>query len=536
VARDFAEYSDADLEAIAAQDTEKPSALASFIRGAAPSTMGGAVGTGLGMAVGGPPGAIVGGALGSMAGEYVQQTQDPFGAGQDTSNPSMLQVGLAGATSLLGPGVRGVKNLAGATAEHLATQKNALQQTIRGQWDNVQGFLKTQREALAAQREALQQQLQATVGPKGETLIQRFLPMSGQSKALFQQAAAEGSQIQIPVSNLASTAKAVAREVDLDKTAGGRGRRLVSGVESLLKDTETRIDPALGTLEKPLGQRAAIPWMEFRSNMSRAGEAVAELSNREGQGLGQAKKIYAAYWADLNAIEGKATATLKQAITALKQEQIGELLGKFGNTVTGFKGGKAEVFDVNGFRTRLLRNEDVIDKALGAGETKKILGVLEPFAELSTPLPAANPAAERKLFESMVPIADVASKPAPTEGLRQAVGRSVAGAAVGGAAGAGKGVYEGKDLGGIGRDAMLGAAAGTGVASASVYTKRGIQQFMELLTTPAGRGLISQYATERVPLTQIINALAQTTRKATEPVVTPALGAFGGITADILRR
>lgn len=395
-----------------------------MVRGAAPSIMGGAIGAGLGGFTGGlltagpgaVPGAAIGGALGSAGGEAVAQFFDPFKAGIE--EPSLVQIGLAGAAPVIPAVVRKMAfALPGASA-------------------------------------GLQKFLLAETGDVGERLIGKVAPNLGKTKQLFQEAAALGKDVKIPLTKFGKAAEEVSEEVSKGKFGTAASRRVARAAAEVSKEGE-------------------LSYEAFRINQSQIGRAVRYAERQAGPELGEVKKLYAASWDDLNETlaktRGPLGAKLRTAIDSFKREEAAAFLKEWFETSVSRRVGTREL-GVDALMTKIDRGREVLSSLLPKGEVDDILKTLKEFSDI----PMSSRAGQAGI--QGMPIGQ----------------RVLVGAAAGHVA---EGLGFGTQTGG-------GAIAGV----------LGVEAISLALSTRAGRALIKGMKANGMTIDQIGNALVQTGR------------------------
>lgn len=405
-----------------------------LVRAAAPSITGGALGgvVGLGVtAATGGTGAVTiptFTALGAAAGEATQQFFDPLQSGE--ARGSLLQIGAAG-----------VIPIGGAAARRF--------------------FLSLPGAAAGLQDFAL-----SRTGSTGGRLVEKFAPPPGTASTLFAQASQQGSEVMVTPSAVAKATKALAAE--LDQTAPAlvtpNMRRVVAAGEQLARGGGG-----------PTSAIRDVAFDEFRTNQQLLGAHIRAMTKKGGVALGQAKKLYAAMWEDLNrdlaAAAGPTGETLRRALDAFKREEAARFVAEaFGKSLHSRVGRAA--LDVDGLLDRLRKTEDVLGRLMPAKEIEDLTRTVQRFSDI--PLPGKGGAIG---FEGT-------GFPA----------RIVVGTLAGGAAGAVAGP---------------GAAVGGAGGLMSILA---VEALSLALTTPPGRALVRTLASQGVPLEQIGTVLLQVGR------------------------
>lgn len=402
-----------------------------LVRSAAPSIAGGALGglVGLGVtAATGGTGAVTiptFTGLGAAAGEATQQFFDPLQSGE--ARGSLLQIGAAGAIPIGGAAARRFfLSLPGASA-------------------------------------GLQDFLLSRTGPTGGRLVEKFAPSPGTAKRLFAQASQQGSAVMVTPSAVAKATKDLAAE--LNQTAPAlvtpNMRRVVAAGEQLARGGGG-----------PTSAIRDVAFDEFRTNQQLLGAHIRAMTKKGGVALGQAKKLYAAMWEDLNrdlaAAAGPTGETLRRALEAFKREEAARFVSDaFGKSLHSRVGRVA--LDVDGLLDRLRKTEDVLGRLMPAKEIEDLTRTVQRFSNIPLPGKQAGLGFEGTSFATR--------------------------AVVGGAAGAAV-----ESLGG--GSGVFGGAAGI----------LAVEALSLALTTPPGRALVRTLASQGVPLEQIGTVLLQVGR------------------------
>lgn len=309
------------------------------IKAAVPSTIGGAVGTALAPAAG-PFGFLlppIGAALGEAGGQLLDRGEvDP------------LQVGLAGATGAI-PGVAGAIGKSGA---------------IPG---------------VAA---GMQKLLQSKLGLRGEKVYEMLAPPAGTAAKLFKNLErTAGQSIMVGTDKTRQAVGALEKELAKTPTfAPGPGGETVKNLSELLTGN--------------VGSVRALRWDVFRANMKRVGERVGALKGNPGEppkeGYGTVSKLYGAMWDDINALAASSTASadLKVAVQAFKQELAGEQVAKyFTRAITITQGVGVKTSNVGRVITQIEHHREELEKMVGKASVDRAIELMMPYA--AQPLPTA---------------------------------------------------------------------------------------------------------------------------------------------------
>lgn len=326
----------AKIAAGAYKDLPTLTAAQRLVRSSAPSIMGGAIGAtvgGLAAPVTGGLSIPIGAALGAAGGEAVQQLTDPFRSGADTSQPSWLQTGLAGAASLAGPAL-GVARRA----------------------TNIP---------------AVQTALSAVVGKSGERLIELFAPAAGTVKRLFAQATQSGRQATVGTSKLSITLQEVVTDLSKSELKPNAAvKEAVEGVAVLIQRAGAR-------------QGGGIPWDRLRATMSDVGDRIGQLQRTgNDKAAEKVKRLYGAMWDEIETAGASAAGPLREAVDAFKRERAGEFLSGAFKKGGGVSGAGEDLMNVRAVLDRVNKNGDLLKRMLPEEDVAEIKATLQRFAQI----------------------------------------------------------------------------------------------------------------------------------------------------------
>lgn len=396
-----------------------------IVRQAALPTALGAIGAGVGTAVGTP---LLGGVIGGIAaagGEAINQYLLPEWTGAEESP---FQIALAGAAPLVGPvGREVVRSLPGATA-------------------------------------GLQQFLQKSLGPRGEVLRELFGSTPETTQMLFKNVTG-GRSLFVGTDRMRPVVTQLEREIEASAFASPRAAGIIRRARAMVGDPGAT------------GPSRMIPFEDFRVSQSDLGALVRELSHgKKTRAAGAAKALYKATWEEIDDTLSRQppeiAGRLKLAIESTKREELGRFIANAFRTSSPARIGRRNI-DVDGVLTKLMKDQDMLERLVPKAEIDDVLKRLSAFAQIPVPAKVAG------------------------EGLRGIV--------------APERIAIGTGLGLLGRGMgmELETSVGTGVVGIL-----GVEVISRLMTTAFGRAAVAGMSRYGTTIDEVVNALGQMGRTA----------------------
>lgn len=273
---------------------------------------------------------------GAIAGEAINQYVIPEMVG---SEPSILQLGLAGAGGALGPMGRGVSRLFPGSAI------------------------------------GLQQAMQQVLGPGGKKILAEWGTDEATVKMLYDRVRASGQGMMIGTDKLKDSVTKLSQNAELNAFLTGQQKNVLKHASKLVE------------------QRGQIPFDEFAASRTGLGEIVRTLERKGGTAHGLAKKLYADMSEQLDEsikhVDPKFQKTYALAVESRKRLEFSNFMADYWNKALRTPIGPDE-YQLTQVLQKVRKDEDVLTGLIGKKGYEEVRSLLQTWVP-KTPMSSGAP-------------------------------------------------------------------------------------------------------------------------------------------------